>query len=514
MSIFQRTVFLSLIIILLLSCLSSLAFASSDLTTKEDKLVETDRGDYRVNYIKIPLAGDYGFTTSYDEVGTVDSLSSHAQREDGIAAINGTFFDAYTSEDDERYPSGAIMKDGQLLHLMGFGSTFAVKSDDGIKNIKDLDVSRMRFGLNLVIEDRDIRIGRINHPSDNSNMIIAYTPEFSKDVIDEQGTKLVVENNRIVEFTDGPAEIPENGFVVELGTQQAVSQLPENYSPGDKAKLKPSVSDEDREEPIEIEDFIHMVGAGPKLVNNGREDVDLEKDQMTGERHTIKARRSFIGYNDNEVIMGTVDGANHEDTAAICVELGLTEAMALDGGASSGLYYEGDYITRPGREISNALVVNNISEPEDPGMSPSDGGPGSGVGRSSILELEPGNYTVKKFDSNRSEQSKKGSWELDSAPIIRDGRTLMPLRGVIDKLGASLDWDNSSQEVTIKDDGVEVKLTIGETTAKVNGESKIMEISPIIEDSRTLIPLRYANELLGHNVDWISGEEVIEIRTK
>jgi exopolysaccharide biosynthesis protein len=38
-------------------------------------------------------------------------------------------------------------------------------------------------------------------------------------------------------------------------------------------------------------------------------------------------------------------------------QAGAYQAMNLDGGASSGLYYNGKYLTTPGRQISNAIVV-------------------------------------------------------------------------------------------------------------------------------------------------------------
>jgi len=46
-----------------------------------------------------------------------------------------------------------------------------------------------------------------------------------------------------------------------------------------------------------------------------------------------------------------------EDLATIMQKLGAYNAMNIDGGASSGLYYKGKLLTIPGRDLSNALVV-------------------------------------------------------------------------------------------------------------------------------------------------------------
>ncbi|WP_233432483.1 MULTISPECIES: phosphodiester glycosidase family protein [Thermoanaerobacterium] len=37
-------------------------------------------------------------------------------------------------------------------------------------------------------------------------------------------------------------------------------------------------------------------------------------------------------------------------------DLGAYDAMNLDGGASSGIYFKGEYLTKPGRDLSNALI--------------------------------------------------------------------------------------------------------------------------------------------------------------
>lgn len=76
------------------------------------------------------------------------------------------------------------------------------------------------------------------------------------------------------------------------------------------------------------------------------------------EKLTIEAPRSFAGVTgDNVFVMGTVDSANVWGLAEVAKNLGLSDALNLDGGASSGLYYSGGYISEPGRLLSNCLAV-------------------------------------------------------------------------------------------------------------------------------------------------------------
>ncbi|MBW7462152.1 phosphodiester glycosidase family protein, partial [Paenibacillus sepulcri] len=59
---------------------------------------------------------------------------------------------------------------------------------------------------------------------------------------------------------------------------------------------------------------------------------------------------------DGSVIVANVSGATMKQWAQIMIQLGAQQAMNLDGGASSGLWYKGRTVTAPGRELSNALL--------------------------------------------------------------------------------------------------------------------------------------------------------------
>ncbi len=97
---------------------------------------------------------------------------------------------------------------------------------------------------------------------------------------------------------------------------------------------------------------------------------------------------------------------------------------------------------------------------------------------------------------------------MDTAPIIKDSRTLLPIRYVATPLGASLDWDPAERKVSISNDTTLIELWIGQNTARVNGVAKLIdadnpEVVPIIlPPGRTMLPLRFISENLGCQVDW------------
>ncbi|MCI3921068.1 phosphodiester glycosidase family protein [Paenibacillus sp. TRM 82003] len=99
--------------------------------------------------------------------------------------------------------------------------------------------------------------------------------------------------------------------------------------------------------------------AGPRLLTNGKITVNPAEEGFKDPKILTNAgARSAVGLTaDHRLILLTTGGATIPQLAEMMLQAGAKEAMNLDGGASSGLYLQGKYITRPGREISNALLV-------------------------------------------------------------------------------------------------------------------------------------------------------------
>ena len=91
---------------------------------------------------------------------------------------------------------------------------------------------------------------------------------------------------------------------------------------------------------------------------------------------------------------------------------------------------------------------------------------------------------------------------LDAAPIIRQSRTMLPVRFVAESLGATVAWDGATSTATLTSGTTEIKITIGATTAIVNGEEKPLDAPAFIENSRTYLPVRFVAEALGATVNW------------
>ena len=103
---------------------------------------------------------------------------------------------------------------------------------------------------------------------------------------------------------------------------------------------------------------------------------------------------------------------------------------------------------------------------------------------------------------------------MDQPPIIVEGRTLVPLRAIFEGLGASVEWDDATKTATGIKDGKEIKITINNTTAFVDGSAVTLDVPAQIVNSRTLVPVRFISESLGEKVDWDGNTRTVIITSE
>lgn len=104
--------------------------------------------------------------------------------------------------------------------------------------------------------------------------------------------------------------------------------------------------------------------------------------------------------------------------------------------------------------------------------------------------------------------------EIEAAPYIQDGRTYVPVRVISEGLGAEVGWDGAAQQVTISKPGRTVVMTVGSADYTVNGEAKTMDAAPVVTNGRTLVPLRAVSEALGKVVYWNGDKQIVSVGQK
>ena len=91
----------------------------------------------------------------------------------------------------------------------------------------------------------------------------------------------------------------------------------------------------------------------------------------------------------------------------------------------------------------------------------------------------------------------------DAKPFIDErDRVLVPIRFVSEALGALVDWENETRTAVIKQGNDEIRYTVYQPMAYLNGEMMVMDTYGILKYSRTMVPIRFVSELLGCTVVW------------
>jgi len=106
---------------------------------------------------------------------------------------------------------------------------------------------------------------------------------------------------------------------------------------------------------------------------------------------------------------------------------------------------------------------------------------------------------------------------MDVTPTIIEGRTLLPIRYVVEALGGKVDFEANTKKITIIMRDIKIEMWINNPVAYVNG--KKVQIDPdnpnikplVVPPGRTLVPLRFVAENLGCKVDWEPNEKKITI---
>jgi hypothetical protein len=99
---------------------------------------------------------------------------------------------------------------------------------------------------------------------------------------------------------------------------------------------------------------------------------------------------------------------------------------------------------------------------------------------------------------------------LSPGPIERTGRVFVPLRGIFERMGATVVY--SAGTINATKGSTTMSLQIGSTQATVNGQSQTLDVAPFIVGATTYVPLRFIAQSLGANVGYDNSTRVVAIQ--
>ena len=98
------------------------------------------------------------------------------------------------------------------------------------------------------------------------------------------------------------------------------------------------------------------------------------------------------------------------------------------------------------------------------------------------------------------------------AAYARGGTIYLPLRSMFEQMGATVSYDPSSQTATVTKPGATINVTVGKPEVIINGESRPLDVPPMIYHGVVLVPVRVISESMGTYVQWVSDRRLVVVR--
>ena len=101
-----------------------------------------------------------------------------------------------------------------------------------------------------------------------------------------------------------------------------------------------------------------------------------------------------------------------------------------------------------------------------------------------------------------------------TVPLIQNDRTLVPVRAIVEAMGGSVNWDEETQTALLELNGDIITLTLGSQTAFLNEEAHTLDVTPVSINDRTMLPIRFIAESFRFDVEWDGDTQTITITGK
>ncbi len=98
-----------------------------------------------------------------------------------------------------------------------------------------------------------------------------------------------------------------------------------------------------------------------------------------------------------------------------------------------------------------------------------------------------------------------------TVPLIVNSRTMVPIRAIVEGMGGSVGWDDASRRIALGYSGKQVQMWLDNRQITVGGQYVTIDVAPKSINGRTMVPIRFAAENLGCQVDWINSTRQIVI---
>ena len=279
------------------------------------------------------------------------TVSGIARDTNAAAAINASYFAS------DGVILGVTKIDGTIV-----GTTYYDRSAFGVMPDGSFVFGTVSYSGTVKIDQITLPVSGVNADRGENGLII-YNRAYGRSTeTNPYGLEYVIREGRVAEINTNDSAIPSDGYVVSVHGTAMDAFAAAGTRVGDPTVL--------REETGAMWDrAVQIVGAGPRLVENGRVHVTAGEEQFPGDIRYGRAPRSAVGVTaDGKIVFAVVDGRQAHshgltltEFAELLLKFKVQNAINLDGGGSSALYVNGDVVNAPSdgseRAVGSALIL-------------------------------------------------------------------------------------------------------------------------------------------------------------
>lgn len=413
--------------------------------------------------VDIAMAGD-----KIGSVASLEDLSKPAPGEEVLGSINAAFFNMR----EDTQPASTIILDGELEHIANYGSVM------GFNSKNRLIIERPYIHIEGAIDGQweapyYWKAENINHLYQKPFSFVMLFDSFytGKSPVDVKC--VLVENNRVIGIYDEFPEIKKGQYVLCAYDKKLLSSFKLGSHVEYRSRYFFDEGNKSSNRILAFDEIKTAVGVGPTLVKGGK--YAIAKDL---ERHSLSSfsQRSMIGMTANHRLAMVVTSKMSFDALAhLALDLGLKDAINLDGGGSSSMMTGDMPIRSTSRKLSNAVVVKKVKSP---------------LTRVKLNDIE---------------------LYFDVEPFVYEGRTMLPMRKIMEKLGCHVEYDVTTKKIIVDRYQKRFEFRSGSNEVVSGNKTYKMDVPILIHGGRSFISVRFLTEFLGGTVAWDQAERLVSL---
>lgn len=338
--------------------------------------------------VSIPMTGAYVgrvVTASGTVHNTADAAALIKAAVDGtgetvVAAVNGMFFNSYyNTKAAVSFPGNVPLI---LTNLVQDGKTIACGGEQncvGFTKDGKVMIDRVNVAPEVYLDGRGpVKLWSVNAKNTAPDAVYMITSEVTLPyTMASDATAALIENGVVTKMVyGGTVTLSKGQDLLVYNSAAAASHAGWNLLPAVGTGIE-TTTKLTAQNGTDWTNTISITGGGRMLLHNGVNvcaDASYNKtlDADPKQAATGALQRSFIAVKaDGTLLMGTVV-ASFNDIAAYLKSIGATDAVSLDGGASSMLYENGSFVTSAGRRLASAIVITKapVAAPEAAASTP------------------------------------------------------------------------------------------------------------------------------------------------